>query len=864
MKKMFNDMEEVFKWMDRELYPALYSSIGSLLPEFEFKESRGNWKSTNKLKNTGEEGSSVGKVYVWNKTPGLINDFTRGSIPIAKYLMNKKGLTFWEVLEELSKEANLTAPTMANFDPEAYEKHQKKLSFLELCSSFYVSELQTSPDREATEIRTTLEDRGYSLEDIKEMELGYISSISKLVEHLQNNGYPKDQANDLIKENLALEEDRRIGTTHRLTIPFRSGGALKGFKYRITTGKGAKYINSLGLDVNGGFFNLLSIEGDKELVIVEGELDALHATIRGLENVVAIGGKSIRDTQIKDAIKRGAKKFTLCLDNDPKEGDPKKIEEEERKINNAIDIILELGVDRIAIAHLEPLVEGGAIDPDTLIKEKGIEALREAINKATLYFEYKLASITNKYDRIIIKEDRELTAKELLDLREEVVEGSSMIENKLDRVAYESIFLRSGASKALGLTKEVLEETTDELRKRREESSLNKELEKIALKVTEETKKGNLKEALELIDTVKDIKLQSRATDFQSLPIGTNREEVRERLVNRPNSLETGYTIGRDEQRDPIPLLIPSGALSVITAPTSHGKTTFIMNLALNILEKYKDKDVYVFNLEEESDAILINSLNTYIGKATGKGIAYNCRNAIREYLTRGTTSTITKEENIGELERQTNKFFKELIEPSRLNIQYFDQDSDTLIEAIRYLHKNTNVGAIFIDYIQLLNTPRGKYKTYSRQEEVKQMCMDLKDISIETGLPIILGAQFNRTVVNHHGIQSTNIGEAGDIERVANLIIGFWNNNLDIAKGSLKDKEVEALEEKGFIEYNTLYTKILKNRGGIVGGEEALAWNGNTATIRNKGVLIKKATNIETMEGNPLGATPEPELPFN
>jgi hypothetical protein len=42
-----------------------------------------------------------------------------------------------------------------------------------------------------------------------------------------------------------------------------------------------------------------------------------------------------------------------------------------------------------------------------------------------------------------------------------------------------------------------------------------------------------------------------------------------------------------------------------------------------------------------------------------------------------------------------------------------------------------------YIDYIQLLNLPDGKI--YSRQEEIKQICIALKDGSRE-GLPIILG----------------------------------------------------------------------------------------------------------------------------
>ncbi len=76
---------------------------------------------------------------------------------------------------------------------------------------------------------------------------------------------------------------------------------------------------------------------------------------------------------------------------------------------------------------------------------------------------------------------------------------------------------------------------------------------------------------------------------------------------------------------------------------------------------------------------------------------------------------------------------------------------------------------------MQLLHKGQlGKNKYGSRQEEIKQICLDLKDVAVETGLPLILGAQFNREVVNPARLHYTKIREAADIEQIANLIIGF------------------------------------------------------------------------------------------
>ena len=108
-----------------------------------------------------------------------------------------------------------------------------------------------------------------------------------------------------------------------------------------------------------------------------------------------------------------------------------------------------------------------------------------------------------------------------------------------------------------------------------------------------------------------------------------------------------------------------------------------------------------------------------------------------------------------------------------------------------------------------------------------------LKEVAIETGLPIVLGAQFNRQVTNLLKIHSTEIGEAGDIERVANLVVGFWNlEHRELAK----DTDTKELEKKKQGYDTGLYTVVLKNRGGKVGQEEILSFNGNARKIENIG----------------------------
>jgi replicative DNA helicase len=465
--------------------------------------------------------------------------------------------------------------------------------------------------------------------------------------------------------------------------------------------------------------------------------------------------------------------------------------EAQDEILKAIDLILQTG-KRIYI-------------------KEGTTELRE--------YRYQLRAIFNKYGTIQ-EESGGLTDRDRDSLLDEVVIVSTKLQ-PIDRDVFLKEFIELEAIKELGISEESLSITVDRLTSTRDKEAQAKEFKKLLSEATQLQNKGETDKALELLDSkVKEVKLKDKATEFSSLMIPIKENELKERQGNKPESLNSGYTIGGE------PLLLPSGAISVFTAPTSHGKTTFLINLALNVATASPDKETYFFSYEEDGDSILINTLNTYLDEE----ISSNNRRTLKSYFATGSTEYI-KSQSKDYFTSTKDKFFRELIETRRLNIHYSSYNSDTLIEAIRYLHKHAKPGAIFIDYIQLLNLPEGKYKTYSRQEEIKEICIALKDVAVETGLPIILGAQFNREVVNQLRIHATNIGEAGDIERIANLIVGFWNNNF---KPLAKEGELNEINNKGATTPDTLYTTILKNRGGRVGLEEILSFNGNTGKIKN------------------------------
>lgn len=307
---------------------------------------------------------------------------------------------------------------------------------------------------------------------------------------------------------------------------------------------------------------------------------------------------------------------------------------------------------------------------------------------------------------------------------------------------------------------------------------------------------------------------------YQYLLESSSELKVSEEIKNTSPGIFVGLKIGQVE------LNLPGGQITIVAAPTSHGKTALLTNFCLGALNRNAEKCIYFFSYEESMSSITTLFLNTFIDKELSK----NNRESIGSFLREGSLQYIKKEFEEGFI-RDKNAFFQNLVNTRRLNIFYSDMSAEQLIQAIHFLRKNRDdIGMICIDYVQLLRLSRNT--AFSRQEELKQICLMLKDCAVMTGLPIVLAAQFNRQVVAEADLSPTSIGEAGDIERVANMIIGFWNRKfLGFSREGNKTKTGEIIKEPRA----ELYIEILKGRRVGNNHSEVLFFNGNTGKIKNK-----------------------------
>jgi KaiC/GvpD/RAD55 family RecA-like ATPase len=391
--------------------------------------------------------------------------------------------------------------------------------------------------------------------------------------------------------------------------------------------------------------------------------------------------------------------------------------------------------------------------------------------------------------------------------------------------------------KELGITQESYEIVTQELTTTAAKERQNKELAETLQQAAQLTRKGSTQEALDLL-TKKTPQLQgaNREQEYSKLLLPASLESDRQELQGLPQDLQTSYivTIPNLTTRQEYPILLPGGGLTVVAGQTGHGKTTLLINLALDITKRHPDRRIVYITYEEQETIIRSYFLNTYIGQQLNNATSQAKGNkaVIKEYLRTGQTQYVGRKEI---LETKAVDFYNTYITSGRLQVKELDYPIRDLAAAIRYLHHtDKSIAGIFIDYFQLLHADaihKRETGANNRQEELKQICIMLKDVATQTGLPLILGAQFNRQVDSVIDLDYKAIGEAGDIERIANTILGIYDIRYERRSNDSKAAAKAVADRIGERETG-LYLEVLKSRYMPRGGQAIYDYDSNTGVI--------------------------------
>ena len=826
-------------FINEKVYPAMWDEIGSLFPEMGFKLTAGKWRSPKKIDGTDPKTPNRSKTIISPNYPSRALESGEGSIDLITLYMNLNNKPFWEALEAICKKLNLEIPTSRDEGKwKEYRdiREQRALSYDRQKRALFAPE-------GAAVLKYLKEVRGYSEELIKEMGLGYISP----------------------EEAKTLEEKGKVGMTCRaedfpLSMPYFANGNVEGFNFRYIseeqirksypdgTGKYRKTRSLNGIE-NKHPFGLLSNTLNKGtnrkagIVVVEGELDALHAIAVGMENVIATSGGKLTPETIATIRKKGYKEITLILDTDGKG---------QQFTRESIENIHQAGLN----SYVATLPD--AKDVDEYLGKHSADDLKGLIDKAdhgSLYLFWKEAEAFFKTEQTQKDQDRFLESVIGIASKEiDPLKSSQILQYLKDKVLDQMGVNLEEIKKGIEL--KVAQQRREEENKRLT-TATEAELKKASALLTE----GKPAEAAAKVRKAEDILQNVEDREKYAKLLQDNTDELYESYKVAPKSLSTNIQL-YTKDRTAYPLIFPSGAISIIGAITGHGKSKLLQSIALDAIEQPEKGMILYLTYEESEGNVNIQFLNAYANiEVTKKNFSGNRGNlqTIREHLSNGLYKFFKKDRRVDERGRvlydytqiiptfqKKEEEWKEIRKAGKIRLIKPEDNTLGLLKGIiGYAIENPPLGlpirAVFVDYVQELYLEE-KDKTYGRTDELKKIMVDIDILAQEANIPIIMGAQLNRDTKSIKHLFNQIISDSGWIERKASEILLIWSSKEkgteEVTEKDLQELGAVRMTDKGLktIELGKdgeLYLKLTKSRNIPTNTTTVLEINGNTGRVK-------------------------------
>ncbi len=232
-----------------------------------------------------------------------------------------EGVEFKGALKILADKAGVRIE-YAGKGREDDSKKERLLELMSRASEWYAGNLKGSP------AEAYAERRGLTKATSKAWRLGYAKDEwRELLESLTQEGFTIEE---LLAAGLIKEADGKAGTYYdrfrnRLMFPIRdSSGQVVAFTGRaLSEDDVAKYLNSPETELYHKSDILFGLDQAKDAIrtrkftmLVEGQIDVLHAHQAGFRNAVALSGTALTSSHVK-LMKRFSDNLMLVLDADP-------------------------------------------------------------------------------------------------------------------------------------------------------------------------------------------------------------------------------------------------------------------------------------------------------------------------------------------------------------------------------------------------------------------------------------------------------------------------------------------------------------------------------------------------------------------
>ena len=749
-----------------------------------------------KLKN-GNSGITVFSNHGNDEAPkGYYDIFTYAE----RFVLHTAG--FKETLHKLAELYNIKI----EYNEETARKINRATLAREVCPCL-IESLRKNPTGAAAKYIT--ETRGLSID----AHFGELTadSLKRAKEHLHNRGI-----------SYTVEDFKALGLTedyarygYNVVMPNYHNGQVNGFIFRNTNPNVAKGDR---LRASGGmtrvYCDRLTIGAP--VYVVEGEMDAINLIQAGFTNVIAMGGASNAETLGRLLRANGINRVTYVPDVEYNEDGTRDL----TKITAALNAFHTVKVDGervITHLHVSELdtpdgvsLNGYKADVNSYAIENGNDALAVAVEmNETYWYDYELRQLRKWAETATGWNVGELFRDRF-----------SAIYKRCDAFEREAI---KRAIKGVSLYEQhdVTPSALDSIDKWGEQRDYNNRINAAYTDMGKAIQDGaNPVVIADIITRLNEAQATNSADEWNRQLNESFADEL-DAIKEQPEPLRTKWELGVIRKNNPNPyrktehIEYYPADITVYCAPTSHGKTMILFQSALDMVKAHPSKTFLYVSCEETKPQLLERALKTYIpilntesgkdengnycflSKTRRKTIKAVIREDIPPYEYSPYMNTSEHYSAIEPLIKGYIKQYGEQVRP-RLRLLHTNASTESICSNVmRYVREaqeqGEQVGAVFVDYMQLLTTDS---KQYSRHDELKTICKALHDCAGVIGLPIIIAAQLNREVLRNgiDDITVANIGEGADIERIAHDVFLVWQvDKTALGLYADKGKEIDA-----------------------------------------------------------------------
>lgn len=602
--------------------------------------------------------------------------------------------------------------------------------------------------------------RGYTKEDIDGMGLGYFPGAGITQKYLIDKGFDSDSINQI--NAFAFNENSWNRTEYKLVFPFRNKyGQIITIFGRLTRqlSQGEKESDKYKPFSNFQKDDFFGIEtASKEIVVVEGYLDVLLSQARGLKNIVACGGNTVTEKQIENAQRQGIKSITLCLDND--EAGRKGTKESIKKIVakgidcyimslplfKDLDEFLAKGQKSVQDfeQHKKQAVFASRWLAENLLKEKNLSQDKEKKEcfDGLLWLYGTFTSVT---DKEAIKEAMQQSFDE--------TEIKIFLEEKERKQAQEK----------------KAQETRHAIEKR------NLEIKMLLGKMEQEQQENNgVSDILSYAESLKAIeneyqKTTARAKQSQSQWLDGLFKKEKE---NEGKEL-LGYALGKDFYPIQKDLEGIQPGLYILGAQTNIGKTAFVANLAIQLLETNTGLKVLYFSLDDNKDIIAtrFRAILAFSDRNFANRPAYESQNIMINEFRKPLDAWKSQKR------AQANAKLKEFADSERLFV--YDIADTPSIADIELVIRRIASGKIAVVIDGLYNASVGE--SQGKREENIERANKIKALVDSYSIPLICTAEVRkRSNQSKEAITIDDLMETGKFGYNANLVWLLYKQGQD------------------------------------------------------------------------------------